>query len=300
MIFDFQKSILEEVKHEFLTERNIQLWVKRDDLIDEEVSGNKWRKLKFNMQQFQALKNTSILTFGGAFSNHLLATASACKRMGIPSIGVVRGEELNASSNSVLRRCDELGMHLHFVSREEYTLRAMNAYYEELLQQFPNAYIIPEGGANYYGMIGCQQIVTELNDFEHLFVAQGTATTSAGLLLGLSEAKKLHVVPVLKGFDSIREMESLYRKATIDEETIHDLMENIVVHEESHFGGYAKTTSELLDFMRFSKEKLKLPLDRVYTAKAFHALWNWMSVHDIRNTKIVFLHTGGLGEHSKE
>ena len=125
MSFDTQKSILQTIEMDRLAKRNIQLFVKRDDLIHNEVSGNKWRKLKYIVADFMQSKKKQILTFGGAYSNHLLATASACNQLKIPSIGVVRGEELTISSNPVLKRCNELGMKLHFVSREEYSLRYM-------------------------------------------------------------------------------------------------------------------------------------------------------------------------------
>lgn len=299
MLFDTSKSIIQELSHSQLVAQNIRLFVKRDDLIDEEVSGNKWRKLKFNIEQFKVLKNDSILTFGGAFSNHLLATASACQKMNVPSVGVVRGEELTADSNPLLKRCSELGMHLHFVSREEYALRGMNEYFEELKSIFPNCYIIPEGGANYYGMIGCQEIIRELPSFDRVFVAQGTATTSAGLLLGLNENQKLDVVPAIKGFDAKKEMHLLYRKAGIDEETIEELLEQVVVHGESHFGGYAKSTPELKSFMDFCKATFDLPLDKVYTAKSFHGLWDAIMQNQLSHCTIVFLHTGGLGSHSE-
>lgn len=295
MTFDTRKSILQEITDERLAKRGIQLFVKRDDLIHSEVSGNKWRKLKYIVQHFQQSKNERILTFGGAYSNHLLATASACQQLGIPSIGIVRGEELNSSSNIILSKCKELGMELHFVSREEYALRNMKEYHEELIVQFPNSYIVPEGGACYYGMIGCQEIVRELPPFHHLFVAQGTGTTACGLLLGL-HSEKLHVVPSIKNFDSKNEMGLLYRKAGFDDETIEELFENLIVHNQYHFGGYAKQTTELTDFIAVCKENLQLPLDNVYTSKAFFGLMNEMEDTSYNGSTIVFLHTGGVFE----
>ncbi len=300
MHFDLTNSTLQTIKSPLLEGLNVQLLVKRDDLIHPEVSGNKWRKLKYNLMQFEVMRNDSILTFGGAFSNHLLATASACHKFGIPCIGVVRGEELNKNSNILLARCHELGMRLHFVSREEYALRDMSEYYEELKQQFPNCFIIPEGGANYYGMIGCQEIHKELPVFDHLFVAQGTGATSAGLLLGMSEEQRLHVVPSIKGFDVHQELNKLYRKSGLDDETISELLLSLTIHGDAHFGGYAKTMPELIEFMKFARTELGLRLDKVYTAKAFFACWQAIQKGEFNHSTVVFLHTGGLGSHSEE
>lgn len=293
MIFDTGKSILQEINDEQLRNRNIRLFVKRDDLIHPEVSGNKWRKLKYIIEHFRQSKNENILTFGGAYSNHLLATASACNQLNIPAIGIVRGEELNSSSNDLLKRCSELGMRLHFVPREEYELRGMKEYHEELILQFPNSYIIPEGGANYYGMIGCQELVKELPECNHIFVAQGTGTTSCGLLLGIDQ-QQLHVVPAIKNFDSKGEMRSLCRKSGFDDKIIDELFEKLIIHNDYHFGGYAKQTDELTGFIDFCNNTYQLPLDKVYTAKAFYGMVQELQKKHYTDSTVVFIHTGGL------
>ena len=134
MLYSTEKSVLQIIDDEILKMHNVRVFVKRDDLIDAEVSGNKWRKLKFNIEQVNVLKKEGILTFGGAFSNHLVATASACNKAKIKSVGIVRGEELNENSNDTLKKCHELGMHLKFVSREEYRLRNDKLYHNDLSQ----------------------------------------------------------------------------------------------------------------------------------------------------------------------
>ncbi len=293
MTFDTGKSILQEINDANLAARGIRLLVKRDDLIHPEVSGNKWRKLKYIIEHFRQSKQERILTFGGAFSNHLLATASACNLLNIPCTGIVRGDELNAGSNNLLKRCRELGMHLHFVTREEYALRTMKEYHEELILQFPGSYIIPEGGANYYGMIGCQELVKELPECDHIFVAQGTGTTSCGLLIGITK-QMLHVVPAIKNFDAINEMSLLFKKSGFEDGLVKELLEQVVVHDEYHFGGYAKQTKELADFIENCGKKLQLPLDKVYTSKAFYGLMQEIQNESYNNTAIVFIHTGGL------
>lgn len=294
MAFDSALSIIQKLEHSELTAHNCQLYVKRDDLIHTEVSGNKWRKLKYNIAQFRVSKKEHVLTFGGAFSNHLLATASACNKLGIQSIGVVRGEELNANSNPVLQRCSELGMKLHFVSREEYGMRYDKEYLEELSIEFPNSFIIPEGGANYFGMIGCQEILNEINvEIDHVFVAQGTATTSCGILLN-HKMKQLHVVPALKGYHSLEEMSALFAKSGFEKELVDQLLQKVRVHDDCHFGGYAKSTTELEEFIAKCNMEMNLPLDKVYTGKAFFALMSAVNHGELDNQKVLFIHTGGL------
>jgi 1-aminocyclopropane-1-carboxylate deaminase len=294
-MFDTKKSIIQKVELPFLNRKGIELFVKRDDLIDDFVSGNKWRKLKYNLALAKANNSAGVLTFGGAYSNHLLATAAACEKMGFPAIGIVRGEELNRNSNSVLSRCATLGMDLQFISRNEYALIHDRMYHEELLAKFPNFHIVPEGGANYYGIIGCQEILSETpNNYDHIFVAQGTTTTSAGLVFGLPAHSILHVVPVLKGFDAIGEMRSLFWKTGIEREMLDEMLAKIVVHETYHFGGYGKYTKELLDFMAQFFLETGIPLDPIYTGKTLYALLDWIENEPIQNVRILFVHTGGI------
>lgn len=294
-LFDTSKSILQEIKLDS-TFRNVRLLVKRDDLIHPEVSGNKWRKLKYNIELVQFQKKDGILTFGGAYSNHLLAVAAACKLAGLKSIGVVRGEELTEFSNSNLKRCAELGMELKFIPREEYDARNEKFVQETWKEEYPFYLLVPEGGANYYGMVGCQEIWKELPDvIDHLFVAQGTTATSCGLLVGLGENTKLHVVPVLKGFDVKSEMTKQLFPFLIDEESIREYLNRVEVHPEAHFGGYGKWNQELVDFISNCEEVYDLPLDKIYTGKAFYALMDWLAKQNFQTPQtIVFLHTGGL------
>ena len=138
--------------------RNLTLYFKRDDLIDDEVSGNKWRKLKFNILQAQQNAKKGILTFGGAYSNHLLATASLCHKMGLKSYGIIRGDELHPESNENLKRCQSLGMEMRFISREEYRLKEDWEYLMELKSEFSQYKIVAEGGKNFLGIIGCKRL----------------------------------------------------------------------------------------------------------------------------------------------
>lgn len=294
-LFDTSLSSIDTITDPILEKHGISLFVKRDDLIDSEVSGNKWRKLKYNVLQCVQVKNEGILTFGGAYSNHLVATAAACHKAGLKSVGVVRGDELNPSSNETLQKCQDYGMHLHFVSREEYHLRNERFYHEELLNEFPNLWVVPEGGANYWGMIGCQEMVKEFKvPFDRMIVGQGTSTTSCGLLLGLNDHQKLTAVPALKGYNGLKEMEGLLGKTGIDAETIAQLLSNTELLEDYHFGGYAKYDDALVGFMRNFYRNHGIKLDHVYTGKAMYGLWEQIQEGKYDGETIVFVHTGGL------
>ena len=295
-LFDVSNSKMEELQLDELKKRNIKLFVKRDDLIDPFVSGNKWRKLKFNIEIAQLKKSEAILTFGGAFSNHLLATAAACAKAGIRSIGIVRGEELNSDSNACLQDCANFGMEFKFVDRSEYMLRGDASYKADLQAEFPNSYLIPEGGANYYGLMGCAEIWKEIQvQVDHIFTAAGTGTTAAGLLLGKPKDTKVHLVSALKGTFQRKQVEELLFSCFLEDELKEDLLNDLNIYENYHFGGYAKTTPALFDFIGEVKKDVNLELDPVYTGKTFYAMLEEVrsnSIYD--NSNICFLHTGGL------
>lgn len=294
-IFNTQKSILQAIEIPDLVQRGIKLYVKRDDLIHNEVSGNKWRKLKYNIEQVYQGKFEGVFTFGGAFSNHLVATASACNQLGLKSIGFVRGNELTINSNDKLKRCYELGMELRFLSREEYALRNDKQYIHEIQSENLGFYPIPEGGANYLGVIGCQEIVKEIEiEIDHLFIAQGTTTTSCGVLMGKHSHTKLHVIPVLKGFHSKETMVDILKYALLDEDYANELVDDVIVHSEFHFGGYGKYTDELIHFIKDIYSGYQLPLDFVYTGKAFYGMIEELRSDNYDNKTVVFIHTGGL------
>jgi 1-aminocyclopropane-1-carboxylate deaminase len=294
-MIDVSKSKLERIDILCSKERGLNVFVKRDDLIHEEVSGNKWRKLKYNIELCRSRKNEGVLTFGGAFSNHLVATASACKEIGIKAIGFVRGDELNETSNSTLQRCYSLGMQLVFISREEYRLKNEKAYHESLSLDYPNFHIIEEGGANYYGMIGCQEIMSEVKEsIDHIFVSQGTSTTSCGVLLSLNSDQLLHVVPALKGYESLSEMKALIGKSRIESGWGDDLLSQVEVLDQYHFGGYGKYTVELVDFIQEFYTNSGLKLDPVYTGKAMFGMVNELTKSSYDNSNVLFIHTGGL------
>lgn len=271
------------------------MFIKRDDLIHSEISGNKWRKLKYNLIKAKSEGRTSLLTFGGAYSNHLVATAAAAELHGLRSIGIVRGNELDSESNQTLKRCTEYGMELLFVSREEYGYRTEKWYKEELAAKFPSALIIDEGGSGYFGMIGCQEILKEIDvQYDIVVVAQGTSTTAAGLLLSLPDHKELWGVPVMKGYRSVEELKDLFSSTAIEAEMIEDLLNTYRPLDDYHFNGYARYDNDLLNFIANFWKEYQLPLDPVYTGKAMYGLIHETLKRGLRNKNLLFIHTGGL------
>ncbi len=294
-MFDTQKSVLQEVHLGFINKTNKKLFIKRDDLIDEFVSGNKWRKLKYNIKHAIQRKNKGIITFGGAYSNHLLATAAACDHYGLKSIGIVRGEELTINSNELLNKCNSFGMEFLFVGRSEYARRSESIILEYYKSEFPNYYLVPEGGANYYGLIGCQEILFETGfDFDRVFIAQGTTATSCGILTSLKNGMRLSAVPVLKGYDALGEMKKLLTYSGFEEDWVDNLLNLVDVHNESHFGGYGKYDASLLQFMERFYKDTSIPLDPIYTGKMIHALHEYCLATSEIHEKILVIHTGGI------
>lgn len=296
-MFNTLNSILQHLPDPKGLLKGVNIFVKRDDLIDDIVSGNKWRKLKYNILEAKRRKNEQILTFGGAYSNHLVATAKAGFLASIPTIGLVRGEELNENSNPTLRNCAEYGMKLIFLPRTEYTLRNDKMYIDQLHEDFPNTFIVPEGGANFFGMIGCQEIWDEVKGekFSNLYVSAGTGTTAAGLLAGLPEEMKMTVVSALKGDFMESEIRNRLNYSFFDDELVQDKMSNLITLDDDVFGGYAKVNDELMEFIKWAKVEFDLPLDKVYTAKTFYRI-----IHHIesgllqKGDNVLFVHTGGL------
>ena len=289
-------SPLIELNHPLFAEKDVTVMVKRDDLIHPEISGNKWRKLHLNIEKYYDKGYAKLLTFGGAYSNHIAATALVGKLMGIPTIGIIRGDELNANSNATIAEANANGMELVFVSRSEYGMRYENDYKNELRARYGHVLIIEEGGANYLGAMGCTEIISEVDqNFDGIYLASGTGTTTTGILLASGNAK-VYSVPVLKngGFikDAVREL--LIYSGTPDE-LMDDYFEKLTVLTDYHFGGYGKYTYELLQFMGDVYATTGLKLDQVYTAKALFALFDAVKKNQWgRGAKILFIHTGGL------
>lgn len=253
-----------------------RIGILRLDLIHPEISGNKWFKLKYNLQEATSQKKNTILTFGGAFSNHIAATAITCKLAGFKSIGIIRGEETSAN-NTTLLLAQQNGMGLLFEDRVEYKQKNDCGYLQRLRYMYPDSYIIPEGGDNRLGQKGCEEILTEeLSNYTTIFCAHGTGTTYKGIAKSLLPNQTLTAINVLK-----------YEATTEIPQT--------TILNNYHFGGYAKHTSELLEFKFWFEETYSVPLDYVYTSKLFFAAFDLIRQNKLdKNQEILIIHSGGL------
>lgn len=267
---------------------NVEVYLKREDEIHPEVSGNKFRKLKYNL--LEANKEETILTFGGAFSNHILATAKACEMLNLNCIGVIRGDELGIdlkktlSQNKTLRLAYQAGMQLYFVSRQEYRLKAETTLVKKLSKNL-NLNIIPEGGSNHKAILGCQEILSksDKHNFDYIACAIGTAGTFSGLLKSSLPTQQLLGFPVLKGDFFKNEIEK------------YTLAQNYTLLSQYHFGGYAKYDKDLISFINEFKLKYKIQLDPIYTGKMMFGLYDMIKTNQFqKNTRILAIHTGGL------
>lgn len=281
---------LQRLTNAEIEKADVRLYVKRDDLIHPTVSGNKWRKLRYNLLEAQARGAEAILTFGGAYSNHLYATAAAGNALGLKTIGIVRGLELEGKENTTLQFCRAQGMNLHFVTREEYRQRHSEAYLEDIAARFGNPYLIPEGGTTELALKGVAEMVFEIKDQlgampDFIATAAGTGGTAAGIL---SAGAGVLAFSALKGGDFLQE-------------DIHQLLKayeqpgNLTLLTDYHFGGYAKWNGELLAFMQDFKAGFDIQLEQVYTAKMFYGLFDLIQKGYFKaGTTIVAVHTGGL------
>lgn len=272
-----------------LLNNNIQLTVKRLDQVHPEISGNKWFKLKYNLEEAKRQRYTQVLTFGGAYSNHIYATAAAAKLSGLKSIGVVRGEE-SLPLNETLAAAKAFGMQFYYLSRSEYREKMSLMILEQLRAKFGEFYLIPEGGTNALAIKGTMEIL-ERQDFEADIICSsiGTGGTFAGLLATAKPAQQVWGFSALKGEFIHQDIQRLLR-----ENQISPLCEYKVI-SDFHFGGYAKFTQELIDFILNFKSLTNIPLDPIYTGKMMYGLLQLVKNGSIsEGSKILAIHTGGL------
>ena len=271
----------------------VQLWVKREDLIHPLVSGNKWRKLKYPLLEAQAQGHVQLLTFGGAYSNHLLAVAAAGEQMGFRTVGVVRGERAETLSPTLVA-CEDLGMQLHFVSRQAYKQRAEPAYQQQLVEILGTSYIIPEGGTNQQALRGVAEVWDSVPQaFDLVVTMVGTGGTLAGLALQAPQSTNLLGIMALKGYEDTMEMEiqGLLREAT----GFFPSAGNWRLEHDAHHGGYAKASPDLVAFVQEWPARHGFLLDPVYTGKLFYYLHHRICAgYFPRGMRILAIHTGGL------
>ena len=275
-----------------LEKAEIKLLIKREDLNHEFASGNKWWKLKYNLQEAKKLGHETLLTFGGAFSNHIYATAAAARELGFKSVAIIRGEEI-LPLNETLAFAQSCGMKLHYVTREEYRSKTNHEFIDQLKKRFGDFYLIPEGGTNELAMKGCAEFAREKLssiDFDFLCLPVGTGGTIAGIIVGLEGQKKVIGFSVLKNGDFLKEDAKKLIKDFSGKE-----FPSWHIETDYHFGGYAKRTNELDQFILRMSQQHKLPLDFVYTGKMAAGVFDLISKNYFpKSSKIVVLHTGGL------
>lgn len=269
-----------------LTNTSVKLFVRREDLIHPIVSGNKFRKLKYNLLQAKKSGANKLITFGGAFSNHIAATAYSGSVNGFDTIGIIRGEELESKidSNPTLKFAQSCGMIFKFISREEYRLKDTDQFFDKLNNEYNNFYIVPEGGTNEFAIKGCEEIVeAEDSIYDYITCAVGTGGTIAGIINSSSANQRILGFPSLKG-DFLRKDICKFAKK-----------DNWDLIDDYHFGGYGKVSPELINFINYFNQKNSIPLDPIYTGKMVFGVLDLIDKNYFpENSKILMIHTGGL------
>ena len=285
MLFNTSKISIDLITNECLSKKDITLSVIRLDKIHPIISGNKLFKLHYYLEEVQKKQLAGVVTFGGAYSNHLVATAYACRDLNIKSVAFVRGEK-PAKLSPTLLACIDFGMELIFIPRAEYNQKADDKFLEKVSAHWSKYLIVPEGGYSFKGAAGAALITNTLTtDYSHICTAVGTGTTLAGLLMGAKEKQKIIGVPVIKGKSDIGERLTFL--------TGKDFPCQLL--EGYDFGGYAKKTPDLIHFMNSFYTNYKIPTDFVYTAKMMVAVLDKIEQNFFeQGSNIACLHTGGL------
>ena len=271
---------------ELILNTNIQVVIRRDDLIHPIISGNKYRKLKYNIEAAKLSGTSTLLTFGGAFSNHIAATAFAGNEFGLETIGIIRGEELAMQKelNPTLEFAQSCGMKLKFVSREVYKNKLDTEFLGELKSEFGPFYLLPEGGTNNLAVKGCEEILTDQDDaFDIICCCVGTGGTISGLINSSFKHQKVLGFPALKGDFLRRDIRKFVNR------------NNWELISDYHFGGYAKIKPELITFINEFKRQYNIPLDPIYTGKMMFGICDLIKKDYFPSgAKILVIHSGGL------
>jgi len=285
-----ENTPLEEVKDPLLSERKISLLIKREDLNHRDLSGNKWHKLKYNLQEARKQGKNTLLTFGGAYSNHIYATAAAGKIFNFKTIGIIRGEE-HLPLNPTLSFAKDNGMKLYYLDRTSYRQKNSPEIINQLQEKFGDFYLLPEGGTNEFAVKGCSEIIGKINiDFDHVCCPCGTGGTLAGLISGLNGKNFALGFAVLKGASFLKEnVQSLLQNSN------NNSLQNWDINLDYHFGGYARMDSDLLDFVKRFTSLTKIPLEPIYTGKMLFGIYDLAAKGFFKQgSQIIVVHTGGL------
>lgn len=266
---------------------HIQVYIKREDLLHAQISGNKFRKLKYNLIKARQFNQRTLLTFGGAYSNHIAAVAAAAHEFDFNSIGIIRGEELvdKIDQNPTLHKAQQHGMQLHFVSRADYRRKTESEFIKQLIEQYGEFYLIPEGGSNHLAVQGCAEILTthDRQQFDYVCCAVGTGGTLAGIIESSAPSQTVLGFAALKGD---------FLQAQIQQWTAKT---NWRLISDYHCGGYAKTTPALLHFIQQFYQCTGIPLEPIYTGKLMFSLLDLIQRgYFAPHSRILVIHTGGL------
>jgi len=290
-IIDIEKNTpIEEVNDPFLKERNISLFIKREDLNHTHISGNKWHKLKYNLKEARKQGKNVLLTFGGAYSNHIYSVAAAGKIFSYKTIGIIRGEE-HLPLNPTLSFAKENGMHLYYLDRSLYRKKNSAEIVNHLQNIFGDFYLLPEGGTNELAVKGCSEIINTISvEFDFLCCPCGTGGTLAGLISGLRGKNFVLGFAVLKGASFLKKNVSNLLKTFEGKD-----YKNWEINLDYHFGGYAKVNKQLFAFVDDFFDLTRIPIEPIYTGKMLFGIYNLVSNGYFKEgSRILALHTGGL------
>lgn len=295
MPFESKTIPLQAISDPIIEKYGVHLYILRTDLNHRDISGNKLFKLKYNVEEARKQDKKTLLTFGGAFSNHIAATAAAGKGFGFKTIGIIRGEEY-PELNPTLKFAADCGMILHYVSRTLYHNKKELSDYVK--QKFPDnqVYMIPEGGSNELGIVGCKEITDHIAiDFDYVCTACGTGATIAGIVLSLKNDQQAIGFQVLKAENYIKNEVAEWLNKLKDNSKIVTKKNNWQINEDFHFGGYAKVKSELMNFIKQFEQTNNIPLDPVYTGKMMFGIYDMIKKgYFEKGQTVVAVHTGGL------
>lgn len=267
--FPLKAAPLLKVNDPLLEEKKVTLFIKREDLIHPYIFGNKWYKLKYNLIEAGRQKKRTLLTFGGAYSNHIYAAAAAGSIFGFRTIGIIRGEE-HLPFNPVLKFAKQRKMMINYVSRSDYRLKAEQEFIDKLHRVYGDFYLLPEGGTNFFAVKGCSEIPSTINiEYDYISTAVGTGGTIAGLIAGVKPGIKVLGFPVLKGAQFLEE--DLKRLLSPFEITNN---RNYEMFFDYHFGGFAKSTEDFITFLEDFCKKYNFKPDRIYFGKMLYGIFD--------------------------